>query len=285
MDVLCEEDAPLFLRVLEGLRLLEDDTPRRRRLARQRPGELLGKLRLVWRGKNYYASGAAEKEIGAGADAGRHSDGRHRIRLLVPARGVMNPGTGRQTPSHRPLAHRDRIRARATASMRFITATRSTPRSRRPCRALGWLDEWLDATARNRQGRRFVSAPAFRFWTRSVSSCRRARVWPPASPALSAARVRWKSARFVPLGSCSRFWPGSRSMKISGGRWRQRLPGAGGQAGSVPHRVRSSAAVDRLTGASRAALHGVHRIPAAVRVCGPSCRSRTKRRRRAGPSR
>ena len=24
-------------------------------------------LRLVWRGKNYYASGAAEKEIGAGA--------------------------------------------------------------------------------------------------------------------------------------------------------------------------------------------------------------------------
>jgi hypothetical protein len=25
------------------------------------------KLRLVWRGKNYYASGAPEKEIGAGA--------------------------------------------------------------------------------------------------------------------------------------------------------------------------------------------------------------------------
>src|SRR5437879_10740633 len=28
MDVLCEEDAPLFLRVIEGLRLLEDDTLR-----------------------------------------------------------------------------------------------------------------------------------------------------------------------------------------------------------------------------------------------------------------
>lgn len=26
MDVLCEEDAPLFQRVLEGLRLLEDDS-------------------------------------------------------------------------------------------------------------------------------------------------------------------------------------------------------------------------------------------------------------------
>ena len=40
MDVLCEEDAPLFLRVLEGLRLLEDDTLGRRRFARQRAREL-----------------------------------------------------------------------------------------------------------------------------------------------------------------------------------------------------------------------------------------------------
>ena len=40
MDVLCEEDAPLFLRVLEGLRLLEDDSPGRRRFARQRPRAL-----------------------------------------------------------------------------------------------------------------------------------------------------------------------------------------------------------------------------------------------------
>jgi CRISPR-associated protein Csm3 len=69
MDVLCEEDAPLFLRVLEGLRLLEDDAlggGGSRGSGRVR----FGNLRLVWRGKNYYAAGAAEKEIAAGATLG-----------------------------------------------------------------------------------------------------------------------------------------------------------------------------------------------------------------------
>jgi CRISPR-associated protein Csm3 len=66
MDVLCEEDAPLFLRVLEGLRLLEDDAlggGGSRGSGRVR----FGALRLVWRGRNHYAVGAPEKEIGAGA--------------------------------------------------------------------------------------------------------------------------------------------------------------------------------------------------------------------------
>jgi len=69
MDVLCDEDAPLFLRVLEGLRLLEDDAlggGGSRGSGRVR----FSNLRLVWRGKNYYASGAAEKEISAGANLG-----------------------------------------------------------------------------------------------------------------------------------------------------------------------------------------------------------------------
>jgi CRISPR-associated protein Csm3 len=64
MDVLCEEDAPLFLRVLEGLRLLEDDAlggGGSRGSGRVR----FGNLRLVWRGRNYYAAGAPEKEVGA----------------------------------------------------------------------------------------------------------------------------------------------------------------------------------------------------------------------------
>jgi CRISPR-associated protein Csm3 len=65
MDVLCEEDAPLFLRVLEGLRLLEDDALGG---GGSRGSGRVGfsNLRLVWRGKNYYATGAPEKEIGAG---------------------------------------------------------------------------------------------------------------------------------------------------------------------------------------------------------------------------
>src|SRR5438477_9765308 len=62
MDVLCDEDAPLFLRVLEGLRLLEDDSLGGGG-SRGSGRVSFANLRLVWRGRNYYASGAAEKEI------------------------------------------------------------------------------------------------------------------------------------------------------------------------------------------------------------------------------
>jgi CRISPR-associated protein Csm3 len=67
MDVLCEEDAPLFLRVLEGLRMLEDDAlggGGSRGSGRVR----LSHLKLTWRAKNYYASGAAEQELAAAPD-------------------------------------------------------------------------------------------------------------------------------------------------------------------------------------------------------------------------
>src|SRR5581483_8169985 len=66
MDVLCEEDAPLFLRVLEGLRLLEDDSLGGGG-SRGSGRVAFAGLKLVWRGKIYYASGAAEKEISSGA--------------------------------------------------------------------------------------------------------------------------------------------------------------------------------------------------------------------------
>src|ERR1700704_5236837 len=66
MDVLCEEDAPLFLRVLEGLRLLEDDALGGGGSRGSGRVSFSG-LKLVWRGKNYYATGAPEKEIGSGA--------------------------------------------------------------------------------------------------------------------------------------------------------------------------------------------------------------------------
>jgi CRISPR-associated protein Csm3 len=66
MDVLCEEDAPLFLRVVEGLRLLEDDSlggGGSRGSGRVR----FAGMNLTWRGKNYYSTGAAEKQICSGA--------------------------------------------------------------------------------------------------------------------------------------------------------------------------------------------------------------------------
>src|SRR6202040_3282076 len=66
LDILCEEDKALAARLLEGLRLLEDDAlggGGSRGSGRVR----FANLKLVWRGKNYYATGAPEKEIGAGA--------------------------------------------------------------------------------------------------------------------------------------------------------------------------------------------------------------------------
>src|SRR5579871_5648347 len=67
MDVLCEEDAPLFQRVLEGLRMLEDDSlggGGSRGSGRVR----FANLKLVWRGKSYYAKGSAQKDLGTGGD-------------------------------------------------------------------------------------------------------------------------------------------------------------------------------------------------------------------------
>ena len=67
MDVLCEEDAPLFPRVVEGLRLLEDDSlggGGSRGSGRVR----FANMKLTWRSKAYYSTGAAEKELIAGAD-------------------------------------------------------------------------------------------------------------------------------------------------------------------------------------------------------------------------
>ena len=69
MDVLCPEDAPLFARVLEGMRLLEDDSlggGGSRGSGRVR----FANLKLAWRGRPYYASGAAQKDLGAGPDLG-----------------------------------------------------------------------------------------------------------------------------------------------------------------------------------------------------------------------
>jgi CRISPR type III-A-associated RAMP protein Csm4 len=114
---------------------------------------------------------------------------------------------------------------------------------------LGSLDEWLDATARN-------GAPAASF-----SSCfpflddidfvvPPRTIWPPTSPALMSARVRWKSARFVPLSVVRAMLAGE---ALDGNQWS--LDGASeclvpaGRPGPFRTGVRWSAAVDRLTGA------------------------------------
>jgi CRISPR-associated protein Csm3 len=69
VDVLCEEDAPLFAQLVQGLRLLEDDTlggGGSRGSGRVR----FSNLNLTWRNREYYAAGGPQKEIISAADLG-----------------------------------------------------------------------------------------------------------------------------------------------------------------------------------------------------------------------
>jgi CRISPR-associated protein Csm3 len=67
LDVLCEEDKPLLARVAEGLRLLEDDALGGGG-SRGNGRVTFSGLNLAWRGKEYYAKGAAEDSLLAASD-------------------------------------------------------------------------------------------------------------------------------------------------------------------------------------------------------------------------
>jgi CRISPR-associated protein Csm3 len=67
LDLLCPEDAVLPGLLVQGLRLLEDDAlggGGSRGNGRVR----FDNLKLTWRGRDYYASGADEREVASGAD-------------------------------------------------------------------------------------------------------------------------------------------------------------------------------------------------------------------------
>jgi CRISPR type III-A-associated RAMP protein Csm4 len=115
---------------------------------------------------------------------------------------------------------------------------------------MGSLEEWLNATVRS-------AVPAVRF-----SSCfpfldeigfvvPPRTVWPPTSPALMSARVRWKSARFVPLGIVQAILAG---RTLDDSHWNVDGPSEclvpAGRHGPFRTGLRFSAAVDRLTGSS-----------------------------------
>jgi CRISPR-associated protein Csm3 len=69
VDVLCEEDKALPARVLEGLRLLEDDALGGG--GSRGSGRVSFKnLKLTWRGRSFYSSGTSESELATGADLG-----------------------------------------------------------------------------------------------------------------------------------------------------------------------------------------------------------------------
>jgi CRISPR-associated protein Csm3 len=69
VDVLCEEDKVLPARLVEAMRLLEDDTLGGG--GSRGSGRVhFANLKLRWRGRRFYAEGADETELASGADTG-----------------------------------------------------------------------------------------------------------------------------------------------------------------------------------------------------------------------
>ncbi len=115
---------------------------------------------------------------------------------------------------------------------------------------LGSRDEWLDATARASSASVCFSS-CFPFVEEIGFVAPPRTVWPPSSPAQMAARVRWKSARFVPLGIVQAILAGER---LDDARWAVDGPSEclvpAGRQGPFRTGVRWNAAVDRLSGAA-----------------------------------
>jgi len=132
-----------------------------------------------------------------------------------------------------PIYHSDSLYGAVTAGM----AT------------LGELDAWLDATARHPEGAavRFSSCFPFQGDISFVVPPRS--IWPPAAAAVATGKVRWKSARFVPLPLIAAILAGE---PLQEDQWAIDGPSEcllpAGQAGPFRTGVRWSAAIDRLTG-------------------------------------
>ena len=67
LDLLCPEDAVLPALLVQGLRLLEDDTLGGGG-SRGSGRVSFGDLKLTWRSREYYASGSSEQELASGAN-------------------------------------------------------------------------------------------------------------------------------------------------------------------------------------------------------------------------
>jgi CRISPR type III-A-associated RAMP protein Csm4 len=115
---------------------------------------------------------------------------------------------------------------------------------------LGRLEDWLNATARAEISAVCFSS-CFPFLDEIGFVVPPRTMWPPSSPALMSARVRWKSARFVPLGIVQALASGQTLVES---HWSVDGPSEclvpAGRPGPFRTGVRWGAAVDRLTGAS-----------------------------------
>ena len=127
------------------------------------------------------------------------------------------------------LYHSDSVYSAVTGAMRLF----------------GKLDEWLDDTARRSEGAAVCFSSMFPFQNEVGFVVPPRSVWPP--PAST--KVRWKGARFVPLGLIGPLLSG---QTLEEDRWDvdgvSQCLVAGGRMGPLRLITRSAAAVDRLAG-------------------------------------
>jgi CRISPR type III-A-associated RAMP protein Csm4 len=131
-----------------------------------------------------------------------------------------------------PIYHSDSLYA-------AVTATMST---------LDMLDAWLDATARQAEGPAVIFSSCFPFLRETAFIVPPRSIWPPAG-GVTASRMRWKSARFIPLPLVAAVLAG---QPLREDQWTLDGPSEcllpAGQPGPFRIGVRGSAAIDRLTG-------------------------------------
>jgi CRISPR/Cas system CSM-associated protein Csm4 (group 5 of RAMP superfamily) len=118
-------------------------------------------------------------------------------------------------------------------------------------RTLGDMDAWLEATARNPQGAAVRFSSCFPFEGDIGYIIPPRSLWPPMSGApVTSPKVRWKSARYIPLGLVDALLAG---QVLDEDHWSIDGPSEclvpAGRPGPFRTTIRSAAAVDRMTGA------------------------------------
>jgi CRISPR type III-A-associated RAMP protein Csm4 len=156
------------------------------------------------------------------------------VKLRPPGPWRSGPDTGARNRVD-PVYHSDSLYSAMTGALR----------------TLGQMDAWLDATARNPQGSAVRFSSCFPFHEDIGYVIPPRSIWPPMSGApVTSPKVRWKSARYIPLGLVDALLSG---QVLDEEHWSIDGPSEclvpAGRPGPFRLAIRSAAAVDRLTGA------------------------------------
>ena len=157
------------------------------------------------------------------------------VKLRPPGPWRAGPDSGARNRVD-PVYHSDTLYAAVSAAMR----------------TLGRLEEWLDATARHPQGAAVRFSSCFPFQDDIGYVIPPRSIWPPQGGApVMTPKVRWKSARYIPLALVDALLSG---QVLDEERWeidgQSECLVPAGRPGPFRVSLRSSAAVDRLAGSA-----------------------------------